>query len=366
MRLTTNVANVEGAKRTIQRRVSADWRRHRTLARYLEGNLQRQWDGIRRCDLAFLPPKQRDYPKPAALVQSLPCREVPYCFRCAQRETGRRVQKAFDALHACKPAGKPPLMVHMVQTAPLTGDGWGWGADAAHDVDRFFRVVWGSLVDFFGEGIGGVLTYQDFGSFGPHKTHPHIDLTINGWRVLDGKASQIRSPDLRHGDRERWQRIVSDHARVFGDSHERNPGSVFFGRRHDSFQSYYGIMAYQLRELWDFSAITNPAPRVLRWHSYKGGFRDYGEGAFYGHMLDYQKRLGAWGKHQASFLHRRFGHLAKGQIERTMRAMGGEERRHSRFCICNQCQDWYPVVNNRPPGDDSRALPSVVALASHP
>lgn len=352
------------------RRVSADWRRHRSLVRYFEAGLPRIWPEMQTCDNRFLV-RGQDYPKQRFKVVSLPCRQLPFCFRCAEKETNRRVQQAFNALHACKPAKKPPLMFHMVQTAPylvpgpydpeLYGPGWptptdpeGWGVLAARDVDAFFRVVWDACVDFFGPGIGGRLSYQDFGSYGPRKLHPHIDFTLNGWRLLDGKAIPLRVPDLRRGDLQRWQRIVEDHARTLGGPYYRNPGHVFFGQRFDNFQSYHGVMAYQLREMWDFSVISHPAPRTLRWHSYKGGWHDYDEGDFYARMTEYQRRFGRWGQHQAATLHRSYGHMAKGQLERTMKAMGGTERRHKAFCVCNVCQEWYPIVQVRRPGDPSR------------
>lgn len=37
------------------------------------------------------------------------------------------------------------------------------------DIDRFFQIVWRSCVDLFGPGIGGKLSYQDFGSKGPRR-----------------------------------------------------------------------------------------------------------------------------------------------------------------------------------------------------
>lgn len=145
-----------------------------------------------------------------------------------------------------------------------------------------------------------------------------------------------------------------DHARELGGPLYSNPGHVFFGQRFDEFPSYYPILSYQLREMWDFSTISCPAPGTLRWHSCKGGWHDYGVDDFYGHMTDYQRLVGQWGDGQAATLHRLFGHMAKGQVDRTMAAMGGSERVHRRFCSCNDCQDWFPIVAERRPGDTSR------------
>lgn len=383
--VVANPEAVEGAKRTIIRRVSADWRRHRTLARYFEENLGRRWDGrdgnigLRDCDHRFIQ-RGRDYPKSAIKVISLPCRQRPFCFRCNERETNLRVHRTFDALWACKPAAKPPLMFHMVQTAPLVfpslddyerrqrlqpgtlaAEGWpeptepeGWAVHASRDIDAFFQVIWRSCLDFFGEGIGGKFSYQHFGSKGPHKTHPHIDFTMNGWRLLDGKAIPLKLPDLRRGDLQRWQRIVMDHSREMGGPFYSNPGHVFFGQRFDNIPGYYPILSYQLRELWEFDSVSYPAPKTLRWHSYKGGWHDYAEGDLYRHMMDYQKQFGKWGGGQAATLHRLFGHMAKGQVAKTMAAIGGVKRPHKKFCVCNICQDWYPIIANRRPGDASR------------
>jgi hypothetical protein len=352
VKLITSLEGIMVAQRRIQRRVSADWRKHRSMQRFFQTQVPDKWDKMQHCDLRFIH-RRREYPREGYKVISLRCRQVPFCFRCAEHETNLRVQRAYDAFFACKPARKAPRFMHIVQTAPIYANGTGWGNAASKNIDAFFNVVWATLKDTFGDGIGAKMTYQDFGSLGPQKTHPHIDLTLNGWRLLDGKAVPIRYLDLKRGDLQRWNKTLADHARVLGS--EGNHGNPFFGQVFTSAAAYFPIMAYQLRELWDFGTLTHPDPKTLVWHSYKGGQHAYPVGDFFRHMLEYQRRLGMWGHHQASNLHRLYGHMAKGQVGKTMRAMSGIERSHRRNCNCGECQEWFPYFP-RAPGDASRAF----------
>jgi hypothetical protein len=237
------------------------------------------------------------------------CERIPYCIRCTKANTERRVWDTLNQYSRCTPAGQKLRFQHIVQTAPLTNDGEGWGLAASKDIAKFAAIVWGSLVEFHGPGIGAYMSYQDFGEQGFNKRHPHMDLTLNGWMLEDGKAVHTPRLELRGGGRAQWDDSIRARATVFQVDARR--GSPDFGVVKVGVRQYYKILRYQVREMIDLRKLTyRTSPEIIQWTGYK----DQPPAAMtVDHFLDglqeYQTRTKAWTR-QAQ-LHRSFGHMAK-------------------------------------------------------
>lgn len=273
------------------------------------------------------------------------CHRVPLCIACTRIATYRRVKKALDQFSMCTPKGQEMRLTHIVQTAPLTEDGQGWGRQASEDIGAFGKVVWDTLRESYGkDGLGAIMSYQDFGERAFNKRHPHMDLTLNGWMLQDGQPVQTPTYDLTGRGRERWDEIFVKHARAVAIDAQR--GSLDIGRTKIGHRAYYRILRYQMRELVDLTRIEYDSQReVLWWEDYKTSHRErVPVPVFLEGMAEYQRRLGTWtnkGEHQ--LLHRRYGHIADKLRHRTAGTMGGQPIAHGEDCPCAECGDWDSI-----------------------
>ncbi|MEA3191037.1 MAG: hypothetical protein QOD77_1619 [Thermoplasmata archaeon] len=299
------------------------WYRHPSLMRFLEDQHLEEWEAIKTCGLEFKKYESHDRPGHYRIVPVL-CHREPFCIRCVRAAQVRRAWGVLERFGRCTPTGQKPRFIHIVQTAPVYADGTGWGMAASRDVQKFASVVWRALVDLYGEGMGASMSYQDFGERCFEKRHPHQDLTLNGWRLEDGKAVKVPRYDLTGKGRDRWDQTVVEYARELDPDAKR--GMFHVQAPAVGGKAYYHALCYQVREMVDFSKLTDYSleKQVLYYQSGKENLRvkftlrDWHLG-FY----EYQHRLGAWGDGQSTNLHRSFGHLSKRSIGATQRVMGG-------------------------------------------
>lgn len=272
------------------------------------------------------------------------CHQVPWCIACTQVHEYQRTRQALDRLWRCTPGGEAPRLMHIVQTAPLTEEMEGWGWQASRDPALFSKIVYDTLAEFFGDGIGAVLSYQDFGEQGFQKRHPHIDLTLSGWRLDDDKAVKVKSIDLKAAGYAKWQQAVQGRAAVF--DLQAWPGNTNFGRWKTG-TSYQRILKYQLRELVDLRKMRyDPGRGLVYWTNYKNNVQTRMRVAdFKAGLEEYGWRLGQWrhdGEERRS-LHHWYGHLSDRNRNRTQRLVGGKPYPHAKNCTCTECGEWQRV-----------------------
>ncbi|MCA1818507.1 MAG: hypothetical protein LC620_00380 [Halobacteriales archaeon] len=275
------------------------------------------------------------------------CHVEPWCVACTNEAKWRRVAAAIDAFHACTPAGKQPRFAHVVMTAPIFDDGKGWGRFARENLKAFRDITWKTTKAAFGPGIGGLLSYQDFGEKPFLKGHPHMDYTINGWTLEASEPTKTPEYTLKGGGHQKWVHRVQA-AVAARWLLPPNEGTTNF--RIQPFVTgvpeYVGVLAYQLRELVDVRKLEYDRTRQLvYWKSYRDNTRTkLTVPEFFEGLRDYQRRLGEWGRHQAASLHVATGHMARRTIGITATAMGSEERNHRRGCHCGDCTEWELVT----------------------
>jgi len=333
------------------------WQPYRSLQHFLKDYLPDEWDAIQTCGQNIV--KEWEYAPDRDLkkVQLMHCNRIPWCIRCTRTDTHRRVANALQQFERCTPAGKQPRFIHIVQTAP-TGTGEGmtgqWGHLAAQDHKKFGRIMWSALQELYGDGIGAIMSYQDFGEKGPLKIHPHQDLTLNGWRLKNGKAAPTPRFPLTDGGRKRWDDVVSAHATAFQVDASR--GNVWIHNVVTGIPSYAKQFRYQMRQLVDLKKLHyNRSDRILQWENYRDGtFTNFTVDMFFDALTDYQRRLGAFtsrkmfGKeaddesdhNTQKRLHEAYGHMARTKIKATQKLMGGKATPHREDCSCNACGDW--------------------------
>lgn len=339
---------VETAKRELRARIRADWNKRPDLKRFLEDHFPEAWSDIQGCGMKFREWKDRDNPSRRKL-QPFSCHHVPYCITCSRLRTARRVADALDSFHRCTPAGQRPRFIHIVQTAPLTSNGRGWGLPASQNHRTFVKIVWQTLQEAYGDGLGGVLSYQDFGERGFAKRHPHVDLTLNGWRLKDGKPERTPQLKLRHGGAHRFQEALAKRAMTFDVEATEWEGNLKVQAPVLTAPEYYRVLRYQMRELLDFKKLGYSRERqVVWWMSYKHNRRQKMTVPFFLNGLqEYQARLGPWSRHPGEGrqnLHFRYGHMADTAIGRTERLVEGSPIPHGKRCPCSDCGDWERVL----------------------
>ena len=321
--------------------VTQTWGRHRELQAFLGDHFPNEWRDIQRCGLRFKTYESRDRP---GYYKLLPysCHHVPLCINCTRMEAVRRVHSTLDNFNRCTPKGKQPVFVHIVQTAPIYADGGGWGNEASRDIPKFSKLVWQTLVEHYGEGIGCVMSYQDFGERCFAKRHPHLDLTLNGWSLTDGKPTRTPTIDLTGKGRKHWDDAITARATRFRVDAQR--GNPDFTPPIEGNRAYYRVLKYQMRELVELRKLGySRSQGKVWWMSYKENRREpFTTQDFLAGLTEYQTRLGAWVKGAPS-LHRAFGHLAKRSITKTQAAMEGAPIPHGTGCPCSQCGDWDRV-----------------------
>lgn len=323
--------------------VIKDWGHHRSLQRFLAEYFPSEWDRIKDCRLSYQEweePHNPGWYKVTPAIGSV-CEKIPYCIQCTKANTERRVWETLNKYSRCTPNGRQLRFIHVVQTAPLTDDGQGWGLEASQNIPEFAKIVWESLEEFFGEGIGAYMSYQDFGEKGFNKRHPHMDLTLNGWKLdADGKPEHTRTVELREGGRRRWDEAIARRAARLRPNAQR--GSAFFGRPTEGIRQYYKILRYQMREMIDLRKLEFVASaNVIRWV----GYRDEPPAVmtvdhFLESLAEYRQRVKPTPRSQ---LHRSMGHMAKRSIGKTESLMGGHELDHDADCPCGECGDWHRV-----------------------
>lgn len=331
-------------ERQARAEVAKAWRESRGAQRFVQRYYPHKFERIRDCRSTW---RWQESVAEPGLVKPIAqgCDQDPWCIVCAQRKTLLRTMKHLDKFHRTTPKGKQPRFFHMVQTAPLTRDGLGWGKQASEDMTTFFKVVWEALQDEFGDGIGAVMSYQDFGEQGFAKRHPHLDLTLNGWKLQDGEPVKLPQMDLAGQGRARWDARVQGKATKYLAIDARrgnfNASGPFVGHTE-----YFKILRYQVRELVDLRKLDYPrGSEYVWWKDYKNNRRTRMEVSdFQGAMGEYEYRLGRW-QHGVGVknLHRLFGTMSKRTLNQTMAKIGGEPRPHKHRCPCSECEDWIDV-----------------------
>lgn len=276
------------------------------------------------------------------------CHEVPWCVFCMKREEGRRVRAALDKFNRCTPKDEKPRFVHIVQTAPVYEDGTGVGIAASKDVTAFGGAVWKCLQGMYPDGIGALMSYQDFGERAFAKRHPHMDLTLNGWMLGEDGVAHTPRVELQGRGRTRWDELMVDAYRELHPSAER--GNVKVRAVRQGSKAYYSMLRYQMRELVDVRKMHyKPTTDRIEWWSYHDNQREVMPVLdFLAGMAEYSARLGQWRpKDEAMQLHRTYGHMADRRLRKTQKAMGGQPLSHGADCPCAECGDWdrvYPDV----------------------
>ncbi|HUR25463.1 MAG TPA: hypothetical protein VM327_05560 [Candidatus Thermoplasmatota archaeon] len=332
-----------------QKAIRKDWSRHRSHTYFLADHYPTIWEKVRYCRLDYKPKEETSEPGYVKAVPTYVCEQIPYCIQCTKANTQRRVWNTLNKFALATPAGKPLRLIHIVQTAPIYKDGTGWGVKASQDHHRFGEVVWDSLVEHFGTGIGAYMSYQDFGEHGFLKRHPHKDLTLNGWCLKEDRPARTPYLDLTGKGRARWDATVQRHAMDF--VHDAEKGSFYISRPFDGVPAYYKVLAYQMREMIDFRhKLTydrkNQLMRTLdyrknTWYAMPVDF-------FLDGMVEYQMRLGVWTRRHMKQLHTSHGHLSKKLMQETQRKFDGETIPHTTDCPCGECGDWHTVFLDDP------------------
>lgn len=336
---------IPGAIKEQRKRVSETWRRHRNVQRLIEDHWLDQWEDIRHCGLIPKVKQNRDTGLYKVTFNS--CHKVPFCIRCAKRKTWIRTQATLNRFNACTPKGKEARLVHIVQVVPVYDDGTGWGVKASQNLGAFGKLVWGVLQEAFGDGIGAVMSYQDYGERCFAKRNPHLDLTLNGWSIQDDGHRKTGDYTFAGPGRQRWADMVTRRAQAFelgaGD------GIIWIGKPRIGIKNYAGTLKYQMRELVDFSKLEySRGKKKIWWMSYKDQRREqFTVNQFMAGFAEYQWRLGAWAQDDdgpdRQKLHRSYGHIAERTWTKTMRTVGGNEIPHGKNCPCGECGDWDRV-----------------------
>jgi hypothetical protein len=329
--------------------VLKDWRKHRRLQSLLQDHFPGEWANISRCRMAYKPLESVQRPGHYKVAPIYACWELPFCIRCVKASTHRRVMAALDKYHRCTPKGQSMQLFHIVQTAPIYDDGTGWGVEASSNLKAFGNIVWENLQEFYGEGIGAIMSYQDFGERLFAKRHPHMDLTLNGWMLKDGQPAKTPKLNLQGGGRARWDNALVQRATRFRVDAKR--GSLDVSRVIDERAIQYKVLRYQMRELVNLRQVQyNRDRQTVTWHAYSKD-RDVPTQTtltvheFKAGLAEYQWRLKQWpqGEDEGMELHRAYGHIAKRSVRKTQKAMGGVPMPHDELCPCAECGDWERV-----------------------
>lgn len=327
--------------------VLKDWGKHRRLQALLQDHFPGHWDSISRCRMAYKPLESVQRPGYYKVAPLYACWQLPFCIRCVKAATHRRVMAALEKYHLCTPKGQPMRLTHIVQTAPIYEDGTGWGVEASRNVKAFGDIVWGNLQEFYGQGIGAIMSYQDFGEQFFAKRHPHMDLTLNGWMLKDGTAAKTPVLGLKGGGRTKWdQALVQRATRLRLDAAR---GSLAVSRVVEERPVQYKILKYQMRELVNLRQVRyDRENQTVTWINYSQRgppettltVREFKAG-----LAEYQWRLKQWpqGDDEGMELHRAYGHIAKRSVRKTQKAMGGVPMPHDEECPCAECGDWERV-----------------------
>lgn len=349
--------SVEAAIRANRNLVRREWHKYPAAMSFLHDQYPGPWAAINACRMNWNIKENPNRPGYVLLSPRYTCKQRPFCILCNRSETWGRVHVALDRFVGCTPGGQKERFIHIVQTAPIgeTGqylDGGDWGRQALADPKGFRRIVWDTLREFYGDGIGAFLTFQPFGEQPTKKWHPHVDLTLNGWSIEDDRAQPTRTIDLANGGRSQWDEAVR--ARAMRYQVNAAIGNVQFGHAIVSEQAYARILYYQTRELVNPESFIeyNRTQGILYWRSYHDNSRTkIPVREFRSWLAEYQGRFGFWGDghaggrgRQRAHLEQFYGHLSKGRWEATKIAVGGRDRgEHAFGCECEYCGEWQYI-----------------------
>jgi hypothetical protein len=312
--------------------------RHATILRFLQHHVPEAVLPVLECGMSFHEYESEDRPGWWKVVGHR-CHVRPWCIPCVEDAHRERVRRMQDIFMRCTPKGKEPRFVHIVQTAPVYDDMTGWGVPASNDLRAFRRVVWRALERLFGKGIGARLSYQDWGEV-PFRRFPHLDLTLNGWAVVDGEPVATPYYDLRNGGADRWDEVVVEEAQSLQIGAKR--GSKDVSKVAVGMAAYYQAVSYQLREMlnlrwWRYDSLR----RTMIYESYKEHRRvEIPVAAFMFHIQEYQARLGYWNHGQEKRLHVGMGHMADRAVPVTQKIMSGSPLACMDGCTCSRCGSW--------------------------
>lgn len=271
------------------------------------------------------------------------CGRIPYCVPCTQAADVGRTMEHLDAFRLFTPKGQPISIWHVVLTAPTPDDRPRdgrpdpWGMAAKQDIGRFARVVRKTLEQWFGAGVTGVMSYQDFGERPFAKQHPHFDVLVNGYKLEAGRPVPVGELNLRDGGRDALSEVYAQNAQAhFGLTATAGDWNVH--EVGQSMASRFRIVAYSLREMVDYRKVAyRQEAAAVGWTHYREETVDWTDrrGFRYWHD-DYYSRV----DNGRQVLRRWFGPMTSRDPRRAVvRAFLGEDP-HSVACDCNNCDDW--------------------------
>lgn len=294
------------------------------------------------CRRGYRPYRSKAAPDKYKLV-ARSCKEVPWCIPCTQAKNFQRARQVEELVGRFTPDGEKPRWIHCVFRAQLMDDLQGWGMEARKDPGRFLRVVRASLDDFFGPGLGGYASYQDFGERPFSKPLPHWDLLLNGWRIDNGAILPLREADWTGGDRDRLNAAYDGRVLTYGM--DAKPGNSWIGRVKIGFGAGRGELAYSVREMVDLRKLRyEEGLGRLGWVHYRDGSVDWTRAEFFRPWYgEYQERVRP---EVPNVVHRPFGYMW-GMKSRRRRELGfiDEVPEHGGGCACRDCDDWEAVID---------------------
>lgn len=341
----------EVAKRRLRQRRT--WDQFLQVRRFVKDWVAPDHDGLAlalaSCRQDYQAWRSRSVPDKAKVTPKA-CWKVPWCVPCSRVKAALRVRHVTDLFTRCTPPGERPRLVHAVFTAPVYDDGTGWGMKARVHVGAFMRTVWRTLEAYYGTGLGGYLSYQDFGERPFSKPHPHVDLLLNGWRVAEpGRPVPIPRPDFAGPDRARLSECYDAAAHAFDVV--AGPGNSWIGSLRVGLASARDELAYSVRQLVDLRKLVYVTPRGggpsmrVGWQSYReeGGIDWTQSNRFASWYEEYRARVRP---DAANTIHRAYGHMAPRALrEAAAWGFSNEPLPHVEGCACTDCDEWEPLTS---------------------
>jgi hypothetical protein len=355
-------ANIDATIEKLRADVHRRWEEHGELKAFLADHRAAEWSYVRQCRLRSYHTMQDASDSDRVKVWGHACNLLPWCLECVGRQHWRRMRDLQDKWMKCTPADQPPRFSHVVITAPVYDAAPSWGLAASKNPKLFMAIVWRALNRLLpGGGLGAHMSYQDFGERGLAARHPHIDLTLNGYRVLDGRVRKLEDdevlPYVRVGSGgERYAdavRIVEEEAQAIHLGARAT--SIYVGEPLETFARYHKILGYQVREMIDLRKLHYDASQQLvGWESYKDDhlvtwmpvkewLAAYTEYCWRLKLFEMAPCRSDGKRKTVRTLHRSFGHMADGEIGKTQRATGGQPEPHADGCPCKRCGEWRRV-----------------------
>jgi hypothetical protein len=323
---------------------------------FLADRVPYAWKDVRLCGTGGYKTAEQVASPDSIKVWPYRCGNEPWCLECVNHQQWRRTQRVMERWAKCTPAGEQPRFCHIVITAPIYDAAPSWGLTASRNPRGFMDTVWRVLTELYGPGLGAHMSYQDFGEAGLARRHPHIDLTINGWTIQDGKVGEL--PNIGHGTVVNWTEGPDPHGKTYDElvatveryANALHPGaqasSIYVSPLMEGYSSYQQILSYQVRELVDLRKLRyDRTGQQVGWESYKEPYettwmpiRDW-----FRAFEEYCARLNLFNEESGRKLHYDYGHMTSGRIRATQRATGGLPDPHPSGCPCSRCGEWRRV-----------------------